>query len=350
MESYEEAIIKRNNYRIEEEKKELEKNNDLIKAFIKHCESLDIELSPENFNYKETIGIVASYPNILNHLKPELIKDKEGLYSWPAIKNEFEVKPFFSGFLYADNFMGMAHPHFRNGFYPNNNWAPRFIELFWKQEVDNCEWFIALDNNRVRINVDDSMYMEKATWYGPPFKKTIAEIVDDVSKLVPPEDLTPTNIRMFFNDAYSLNVKWHTKENIKSFQAEAFQTEDETIQLEGSTYFPAHYVHAEYDLKNNAFRHFDGAVHYYTEEEYRSRRDDDFNYNAKHSRHIKTKSEKLFKINGNIPTELWVELTCQFMTQNPLMYEYFNGSYPELLEEMLPIIRKINDKREKGEL
>ena len=31
----------------------------------------------------------------------------------------------------------------------------------------------------------------------------------------------------------------------------------------------------------NYFRHFDGAIHFYTENEYLSRRDSDFNYNSK---------------------------------------------------------------------
>ena len=94
------------------------------------------------------------------------------------------------------------------------------------------------------------------------------------------------------------------------------------------------------DLNLNIFRHFDGAVHYYTEDEYLYRRDSDFNCNVKKSMQVKPCSEKLFKFNGNISVDMWVEFCSHFFTGNPLVIEYFSGSYPEHINDTLVKIRK----------
>lgn len=80
--------------------------------------------------------------------------------------------------------------------------------------------------------------------------------------------------------------------------------------------------------------------HDITSEEYYSRRDADFNYNAKNDRKIKTASEKLFKFNGKISVDNWIEYSSHFMTANPLVHEYFEGSYPEHISEIVEAVRK----------
>jgi hypothetical protein len=86
-------------------------------------------------------------------------------------------------------------------------------------------------------------------------------------------------------------------------------------------------------MDTNKFRHFDGAVHYYTEDEYLNRRDSDFNFNTKSLLCIKPYSEKLFKFNGNISVDMWVEFCSHFYAANPLVIEYFSGSYPEYVND-----------------
>ena len=134
------------------------------------------------------------------------------------------------------------------------------------------------------------------------------------------------------------------KGRIKSFQAEEFKTEKIKITKEGFTYYPVRYVHAEFDLDKNHFRHFDGAIHFYTEEEYYARRKSDFNYNAKNSTHIKTLSEKLFKLNGVVSIEQWIEFTGHFLTGNSLVFEYFEGKYPDAISEILEKVRLHNNQ------
>lgn len=81
----------------------------------------------------------------------------------------------------------------------------------------------------------------------------------------------------------------------------------------------------------------------YTAEEYYGRRDSDFNYNTKESNQIKSQSEKLFKMNGVVDVETWIKFTSHFMTGNPLIFEYFEGKYPENIEEIICKMRNKNE-------
>ena len=328
-----------------EEKQQLSENSKIILDFKKKLFTKGIELKDENFKYLQTIGIVVEYPNILSHLEAELINDKEGLLDFKSIDKKFIKKRFANGYLYADNYMAMAHQYFRRNFYHANNFAPRFIEMYWGFQDPEIDQYIALDFDRVRINVDDSMYMELDTWYGAQFDNDISKIADGIGKIRPPLDIEDFLVSFFFNKAYSLDTKWATKEGIKTFQAEEFKTDDVRVLWEGVEYFPVRYIHAEYDLNKGFFRHFDGAIHFYNTEEYYSRRDSDFNYNDKSNNHIKTLSRKLFKMNGKVSVETWINFTSHFFSGNPLIIEYFEGNYPKYIQEMLEKVRGESDNR-----
>lgn len=323
----------------EEEKKELANNSDVISSFKEYMFQKNIVLTDKNFKYFQTTGVVATYPNIISLLHPSLATDKEGLLNFKDLCQTFERKHFLNGYLGSDKFMLMAHSYFRRSFHELNNYAPRFIELFWNYDYPNIESYISLDPDRVRINIDNSSYVELDTWYGAKFDKNIESITDGVVKLRPPMDIEERHVSFFFRSAYSLDIKWATKDGIKTFQAEEFRTDEIKLSKNGIEYYPVRYVHAEYDLAQKHFRHFDGAIHFYTETEYYNRRDSDFNYNNKNHNHIKTLSQKLFKLNGNIDIGLWVEFSSHFFTGNPLVFEYFEGQYPKHIDEMLKKVR-----------
>jgi|APTNR8051073442_1049403.scaffolds.fasta_scaffold00532_10 hypothetical protein len=331
----------------DEEKREIADNASLINSFKQFCATKGIVMTDSNFKYIQTIGIVACYPNLVGQLCTDFSKDKEGLVDFNFLATRFERRPFATGFLYGDNFILMAHPYFRRGLHPSNNFAPRFTELFWALNQSDIDTFISLDYDRVRINVDNSRYLELDTWYGAQFRNEISAIRDGVSKLRPPVDLDDFTNSFLFADAYSLDIKWETKDGIKSFQAEEFKTDKNKISKNGQDFFPVRYIHAEFDLGKNAFRHFDGAVHFYTAHEYYRRRESDFNYNSKNSFKIKTASEKLFKMNGNISVDTWIEFSSHFFAGNPLVIEYFEGKYPDRITEILDAIQK--NKNENGE-
>lgn len=330
---------------IEERMEELTKNASLIQSFIDYCDSKQITLSKDNFDYVQTIGIIATYPNIVHLLNDKVSTDKEELVEVSFLDREFKKERFASGYYYSEKYMVMAHPYFRRGHHQNSNFAPRFIDIFWKYNKDNIQKYIAIDSDRVRINVDNRMYKEADTWYGAKFKKTISEIEDGIVKLRPPLGLEPFDIEFFFGNTYSLDIKWSSKNGIKSFQAEEFREDSSEIIKNRTKYYPVKYLHAEFDTNAGIFRHFDGAIHFYTEDEYYKRRESDFNYNNKNRSQLKTLSQKLFKINGVVPIADWIELTSHYLTGNPLVFEYFEGKLPD---NILDTVEKLITHRKKN--
>lgn len=326
---------------IAEEKEKLSKNSQIIQDFKKHCRAKGLELRDVNFQYIQPIGIVANYPNLLSILYPEIPIDKEGLVDLDYLVTESEINPFLAGRILIGNIEILVSPYFRRGYNERSSYTPNFVSLFQFKKNESYIRSILLDANRVRIDIDGPMCCERDTWYGAKFDKNIAGISDGNAKLRPPGHISDSHISFFFGDVYSLDIKWETKNRIKTFQLEEFKTEKITLTKESKLVYPVRYVHAEYDIENNEFRHFDGAIHFYTEKEYYARRDSDFNYNTKNTYQIKTNSIKLFKINGKLPLETWVELTSHFLHGNPLIFEYYEGKYPRYILEFLERIKEL---------
>lgn len=332
-------------YQLDQAQQELSENAGRIAAFQSHCENLGITLTSEHFSYVDTIGIVATYPDIVTSLCDDLRPDKDGLLDFGLLTTHYDRRFPCSGFLYADNFMLMAHPYFRRGYHEDSNFAPHFVLQFWQLNLSNhnLEPAIAIDADRVRINIDSRAYREFDTWMGASFKEDIVSIPDGIVKHRPPLDIGDFMIGFLFADTYSLDIKWSTKDGIKTFQAEEFKNEKVTVVRNGIEYFPSRYIHAQFDLELGKFVHFDGAIHFYTLDDYCARIDEDFNYNAKHNLQIKSDSMKLFRINGIIETETWINFTSHFFTGDPLIFEYFEGKFSDRLVETLAKIRNRNN-------
>jgi hypothetical protein len=324
----------------EEKKSKLDKNQQKISDFSNFCEkNYELELFENNFDYIQRVGVVASKKNLLKDIYPSLPVDKDGLVSWNFLKEKLKRTNQMTGYVDFGNFIAMVHHYFRRSLHIENNWAPAFVELFWQLNDENIDAFIALDYDNVRINTEPFFYVELDTWFGAPFNKDIKKIPDGIVKLRPPIDLPVNYVNIFFNKVYSLDIKWTTKGNIKTFQSLEFKSQDVQIELDGHTYHPVRYMHAEYDTNKGKFRHFDGAVQHFTPEEYTQRINNDFNFDSKSSFPIKAKYIKLFKFNGEFSVAHWVEFCSHYYTGNPLMYEYFNGAYPDYLIEKISIIR-----------
>jgi hypothetical protein len=324
----------------EAEAEELSKHKSAIDSFRAFAEASGLLLKDEHFSYSPPTGVTANYPNIVKMLNLGVNRDKEGLVNFREAGTKHQTHPFAHGLLFGKNYVLLAHPYFRRSFHRLNNFAPRFIEFFWSLNDPQIDSFIAIDFDRVRINMDQSSYMELDTWYGSKFNHDIGQIKNEVVKLRPPLDIDSFDNDFLFAGGYCLDIVWETDKNIKTYKSEEFKAENVTVTKDGRTYHPVRYIHAEYDLAKEHFRHFDGAIHFYSPEEYYTRRDSDMNYNSKNLQHIKTPSEKLFKLNGVVSVDTWINFVSHFMTGNPLVIEYFEGKYPARVEEILNAIRK----------
>ncbi len=342
---YDEMLARHQKLTQEMAVQELRNASTLIEAFKECAHARGVQLTDSSFHYSPPLGITASAPGLLLALTDIKADGRDGLFSWADLTQVLQPEIFDSGCFRGSNFVAMAHPCFRRQMHPRGNWAPRFIDLFWALNGTGLEKSIALDENRVRIDVDGPMYAEADTWYGPPFNKEISQIASGNVKLRPPADLSITRLQMFFSSAYCVDIKWPGSSDIKTFQALELKTEDVQIALGNDQYHPARYLHAEFDTQSRTFRHFDGAVQYLTAAEYQARRDSDFSMTYKTTQHVKPKSKKLFKLNGAIEVDDWVELSSHFFAANPLMFEYFNGAYPDHILNILEKLRALPEER-----
>ena len=327
---------------------ELKNNPTRVSRFIDLCSDMDISISTEDLDYNPVIGLHADKEGILSALLPSIETDKDGLYSVEDLLQKISAEKIQPGFLKTSDFILIASPLFRRKFHRQNNFAPHFIALFWGINNLYLDAYIALDADRVRIDDGSMCYMEKDTWYGAPFKEDISRISDGVVKLAPPVDLRDEYTSFVFNDAFSLEVKWTTKDNIKTFQAIEFHNDKVFVTRNGVKLHPARYLHGEYDINQSIFRHFDGAIQYFTEEEYLARRASDFNYDQKSKSQLKAGYEKIFKINGKLDIDKWVELCSHFFTGNPLIHEYFTGELPKHTSESVEKLRRADANRVAG--
>lgn len=342
---YDEMLVQHQKRMREMEAEELRSASVQIEAFKECAKARGVLLTDSSFHYSPPLGVTASAPGLLRALMDIKADGRDGLFSWADLTRVLQPSIFNGGCFQGTNFVAMAHPCFRRQMHAWNNWAPRFIDLFWALENTGLEKSIALDEDRVRIDVGGPMYAEADTWYGPPFSKEISQIAPGNVKLRPPTELSNIRLQMFFSSAYCVDVKWSGSGGIKTFQALELKTEDVQIALDDGQYHPARYLHAEFDTQSRTFRHFDGAVQYLTEAEYQARRDSDFSMTYKTTQHIKPKSKKVFKLNGSIEVDDWVELSSHFFAANPLMFEYFNGAYPNHILNILEKLRALPENR-----
>lgn len=323
----------------EEARSRIAEAAELINQFTEFAATKGAMLEPGSFSYVPTIGIVAFAPGLANVVLEPINRERDGLLAHQELSERHAFSPHQSGYFVGKNYMLMAHPFFRRQMHGHANFAPHFIDLLWKFEEIGVQKYVAIDEDRLRINVDGSAYFEADTWYGAPFDDDVVQIPIGTSKLRPPCDLEETYNDFFFARAYCLDIKWSQDGQIKTFQALEMKTANAQLILDNERYFPARYIRAEFDVSTRMFRHFDGAVQLFREDEYLQRRESDFHVNAKHQSHIKARSKKLFKLNGPITTETWVELCCHFFTGNPLVFEYFTGEYPAHVIDVLQKLR-----------
>ncbi len=321
----------------DQEEKEMAENAELIQNFKLKCTQLGINSEKIKFDYRMKTGIVAVYPNLLSYLNPELEKDKDGLVSLSDLTKYYDRQFMSHGYFHDADYAVMASHFFRRGMYKGNGYAPRLIEYIGAIEDKNLVPAIKIEFNEVRID-QSGTFIELDTWYGATFDRNVEDIKDGNVKLVPPPCLDQTDLKLFFNNTIALNIEWRLKtednKTFKNFQAEEFKTEDTLIEYNDNIYHPTHYLHSEYNLKDRCFRHLDGAVHFYSTEDYQQVRYSDFKYNDKNNKQVKGASLKLFRIDGALSIDSWMEYVSQFLTGNPLVFEYFEGKLPDRIQNL----------------
>jgi hypothetical protein len=132
---------------------------------------------------------------------------------------------------------------------------------------------------------------------------------------------------------------WSYKDGIKTFEVEEVSSEGYTF----GPYYLNRYAHSERDTERKSLRHFDGAAKVYLQDSYASRLASQMPTEFKC--HKKT---KLFRIDGDIDLEEWIELLSHFYKANEMIIEYFDpGQFEKLFGDK---IRRYRELKQSGKI
>ena len=282
-------------------------------------------------DFKSVLNPDANQSEVLK-VYPELRErfDRDGLL---GLDDSFVLMD--GGIQYRDHILHY-HQFLRRGFTSNPNFD--FLGRFalYRRKSTN-EFRIAIDHRRIMSIEHFQQIMELDTWYGPHFNR---DHLDDLNKV------GLTIIQRERPSVFDLSSKidrteffWTAdrKTRIKGFEVEEICSDDTSIE----TYFLNRYVHCERDTANATLRHFDGAVKVYTNADYPRRTKSQMPKEAK-----ATKKIKLFRIDGNVDVDEWIELIAMFFKGNEMVLEYFD---PEQYEKRFGAkIRKYKEIAARG--
>lgn len=234
--------------------------------------------------------------------------DDDGLL---VLDNRFQLH---DGGIFYQDFVLHYHHLLRRGYTsnPNFDFLGAFAQYFRTSAQENT-FRIAVDHSRIMERRWYQEIVEMDTWRGPPFD---ASALDDPAAV----GLTVIgrNQNSLFGHTNSLlftDFLWTYRSGIKTLQAE----EVSDVGYLFGPYNLNRYVHAERNIATRMLRHFDGAVKAYRKEEYATRI-------STHLPEVPPSSAKpkLFRIDGNIAIDTWIDLVSLFMKGNEMVIEYLN--------------------------
>jgi hypothetical protein len=251
---------------------------------------------------------------------PELrdLLDDDGLL---RLDDRFTL--YDAGIEYKDHVLHY-HQFLRRGFTsnPNFDFLNLFIDYYVRTASTNT-FRVAIDHSRLMPKEFLQQLVEFDTWYGPRFDRSKLDDPNEVGLTVLKR--TPTLVaKIFFDNVERTEFFWSYRDGIKTFEVEGVSEESALFDA----YYLNKYVHSERDVRASVLRHCDGAVKVYLKDEYNQRLN---TYMPREPRSFKR--IKLFRIDGDIDVDKWIELLSQFFKGNEMIIEYFD---PELFQQKFP--------------
>ena len=268
--------------------------------------------------YSPVSDAVHSHPEssyVLEAL-PELrdLIDKDGLIELNA---NFVL--FDGGIRYRD-FVLHYHQFLRRGFSSNPNFDFLGVLARYRHSTGRTNKFrIAIDHRRLMRFDDYRQTIERDRLYGPSFDRKTLDDPSHVGLAV------VGRINGNALDSYPIE---RTEFLWKLNEGEKIKTlEIEEVSSSSNPYDGWHinrYVHAERDMPNQVFRHFDGAAKVYAPNKYKGRIDQTMPNQPRCDHYV-----KMFRIDGEILLDDWLSLVGMFYKSNEMVIEYFD---PELFD------------------
>jgi hypothetical protein len=182
-----------------------------------------------------------------------------------------------------------------------------------RRQGNSCR--IAIDERRLTTSDDFSWMLEEDYWHGPPLTD---DFIDDPYQ-------TGLTVHKYPDDDPHLSLGY---ESIEAFWSPVKKA-NKTIQMEeilvpsrkkvGGVHV-LRYLHSIRDIESKSFVHCDGAVRCYTDDQYLQRRNTRV-HTAERALHYR----KVFRIDGNISSNEWSNISVLWFRGNRLVQEYLSN-------------------------
>lgn len=268
----------------------------------------------EYLSFREVLASGREDSLVLDHY-PELEgkMDNEGL-----LVLDDELIPYDGGIEYRDHIL-QYHQLLRRGFTsnPNFEFLGRLVSCYQKS-ASTSRFSIAIDHTRLMPKEFFVQLAELDRWFGPRFD---AARLDDARYvgLTVHRRLRPS-IFDLTNRIDRTEFFWKHRKGIKSLEVEEISASDYLF----GPYIINRYAHLERDILAHVVRHLDGAAKVYTTESYGARVESKIPNEPR-----AFLKPKLFRIDGEIADDTWLDLIAHFFKANEMVIEYFD---PELFE------------------
>lgn len=264
--------------------------------------------------------LTMGYDGIVGDLYPKLVDktDDDGLISVQDILQDFN---YLSQGVFCEKFgklTVMLHPFMRLSQSIFNDFDYRFIKLLMAvYKNGNKSVKVKIDMDRVGYAPSFRYSHNDDYWFVPDYDDDTKFMVNGLQTYPMPGSYA------VFNQLDRTEYKWASRKDGN------MQIEMEEVIAEKAPTFPketyaCRYIHAMIDPNQGFFNHFDGAIRAYDTEKFYNR----IGVPMDQAGHDTTYT-KLFRVDGNIPVNLWKKLVTQYLHGNPSVYDFMGVQQPK---------------------
>lgn len=243
------------------------------------------------------------------------------------------LTPLDVGILYR-GYILHYHQFLRRGYSSNVNYnfTTGFREYYLRSHHSN-RFSVALDLHRFTPKDFYARILEEDTWFGPHFDRSRLDDVNATGLTVVARRRPSIFDRT--NQLDRTEFYWSVRGGVKTLEIEELSSKERVYD----SYYLNRYAHTERDTHRAIIGHFDGAVKVYLKSEYASRMDAHIPQEPRSYKKV-----KMFRIDGDIDIDIWIQLLANFYKSNEMVIEYFDPQqYQQHFAERNKRYREIKD-------
>lgn len=246
------------------------------------------------------------------------------------------------GLAYRDHILHY-HRFLRGGFSyssrPNADLMWRFGQYF-RQSGRTNDFRVAIDHSRLMPKEAFQKVFELSRWFGPRFGRDKLDDPRVEGLTVVGRDEPAFFALLGPSSLERTEFYWRHDDGIKKLEIEEISTREHVIDNR----YLNRYLHAERDVRARRLRHFDGAVKIYPRDRYEGR------LSVHLPRGERCRKVKLFRIDGDVDVERWLDMVGYFFRGNEMVLEYFDpDQYHEHFDEKIALFRESRARRQDAE-